>query len=128
MGNTGKVFASFQPAVSSDALAEMSQKLRSWRINRRTSETLDDLAQVVNIVVQGWINYFGRFYQTGWLYPLLMRIDNYVVRWAVRKYKRLHGSHRRARRWLVRVAQRAPRLFAHWRLGVRPRGWTMGAV
>jgi RNA-directed DNA polymerase len=127
VGNTGKVFASFQPAVSSDALAEMSQKLRSWRINRRTSETLDDLAQVVNIVVQGWINYYGRFYQTG-LYPLLMRIDNYVVRWAARKYKRLHGSHRRARRWLVRVAKRAPRLFAHWRLGVRPRGWTMGAV
>ncbi len=127
VGKTGKVFASFQPAVSSDALAEMSQKLRSWRINRRTNKTLDDLAQLVNVVVQGWINYYGRFYQTG-LYPLLSRIDNYVVRWATRKYKRLHGSHRRARRWLVLVAKRAPRLFAHWRLGVRPRGWTMGAV
>jgi RNA-directed DNA polymerase len=107
VGNAGKAFASFQPAVSRDALAEMSQKLRSWRINRRTNMTLNDLAQLVNIVVQGWINYYGRFYQTG-LYPLLSRIDNYVVRRATRKYKRLHGSHRRARNWLVRVAKRAP--------------------
>src|SRR6266542_2578444 len=126
VGKTGKVFASFQPAVSSDALAEMSQKLRSWRINRRTNKTLDDLAQLVNVVVQGWINYYGRFYQTG-LYPLLSRIDNYVVRWAKGKYKRLHGHTRRAKRWLVRVARREPTLFAHWRLGVLPKGWAMGA-
>jgi RNA-directed DNA polymerase len=57
-----------------------------------------------NKVVQGWINYYGRFYRSG-LHPLLRRINAYLVRWAKRKYKRLRGQ---------------------WRL-VRPDGWTMGA-
>jgi len=60
------------------------------------------------------------------LCPLLRRINEYLVRWATRKYKRLRGHSRRARRWLVRVARREPKLFAHWRI-VRPDGWTMGA-
>ena len=42
-----------------------------------------------NSVVQGWINYYGRFYRTG-LYPLLSRNNEYLVRWAQRKFKRLH--------------------------------------
>ena len=47
---------------------------------------------MVNIVVQGWINYYGRFYKSR-LYPLLRRINTYLVRWAKRKYKRLHGHY-----------------------------------
>ena len=44
-----------------------------------------------------------------------------------RKYKRLRRRPRRARRFLADVARRQPGLFAHWRFGVRPDGWTMGA-
>jgi RNA-directed DNA polymerase len=56
------------------------------------------------------------------------RMNEYLVRWAKRKYQQLYGNTRRAKRWLVRVARREPKLFAQWRLGVRPDGWTMGAV
>jgi RNA-directed DNA polymerase len=122
----GRYFVNFLPAVSDDALKGMSRELRSWRINRRSDKVLDDLAQMINIVVQGWINYYGRFYRTG-LHPLLSRINEYLMRWAKGKYKRLHGHTRRAKRWLVRVARREPMLFVHWRFGVRPKGWTMGA-
>jgi hypothetical protein len=69
----------------------------------------------------------GRFYKSR-LYPLLQRINQYLVRWAKRKYKRLRGHTRQAKRWLVRAARREPKLFPDWRLGVRPEGWTMGAV
>jgi RNA-directed DNA polymerase len=123
---TGKAFAGFLPAVSGDALKEMGRELRSWRINRRSDKTLGDLAQKVNAIVQGWINYYGRFYRSG-LHPILRRINDDLVRWAKNKYKRLRGHPRRAKRWLVRVAKREPKLFAHWRLGVHPAGWTMGA-
>jgi len=126
-GKAGKFFVNFLPAVSDDAQKAMSRELRSWRINVRSDKTLDDLANMFNKVVQGWINYYGRFYKS-MLYPLLRRINEYLVRWARRKYKRLERHDRRARRWLTRVAKRAPTLFAHWKLGVRPDGWTMGAV
>ena len=38
--------------------------------------------------VQGWVNYYGRFYPS-MLAKSLRRIDEYLVRWAMRKYKRL---------------------------------------
>jgi RNA-directed DNA polymerase len=123
---SGEYFVNFLPAVSDDALKAMGRVLRSWRINRRSDKALDDLAQMINVVVQGWINYYGRFYRTG-LHPLLSRINEYLMRWAKGKYKRLHGHTRRAKWWLVRVARREPTLFVHWRVGVRPKGWTMGA-
>ncbi len=123
----GKHFVNFSPAVSDDALKAMSRELWSWRLNCRSDKSLGDLAHMFNKVVQGWINYYGRFYKSR-LYPLFRRMNEYLVRWAKRKYKRLRGHNRQAKRWLARVARREPRLFAHWRLGVRPDGWTMGAV
>lgn len=125
-GKAGKFFVNFLPAVSDDARKAMSRELRSWRIDERSDKTLDDLALMFNKVVQGWINYYGRFYKS-MLYPLLRRINEYLVRWARRKYKRLQRHDRRARRWLVRVSRRDPALFAHWKFGLRPDGWTMGA-
>jgi RNA-directed DNA polymerase len=55
------------------------------------------------------------------LRPLLARINEHLVRWAQRKYKRLRGHPQRAWQFLAGVATRAPRLFAHWELGLRPR-------
>jgi RNA-directed DNA polymerase len=122
----GKHFVSFLPAVSQDAVVAMSREIRSWHIARRSDKSLDDLARMFNSIVQGWINYYGRFYKS-MLYPLLRRLNRHLVRWACRKYKRLKRRERRAMHWLAEVAGRAPGLFAHWRFGLRPDGWAMGA-
>jgi hypothetical protein len=84
----GKCFVSFLPAVSNDAMKKMGHELRSWRLNRRSDKALGDLARMFNVIVQGWSNYYGHFYRSA-LYPLLRRINDYLVRWAKRKYKRL---------------------------------------
>ncbi len=78
------------------------------------------------IVLQGWINYYGRFYKS-MLYPVFRHLNETLVRWAMKKYKRLRRRPQRARRFIADVARRQPDLFAHWRFGVRPDGWTMGA-
>jgi RNA-directed DNA polymerase len=121
----GKHFVNFSPAVSDDARGAISREIRSWHIARRSDKSLSDLARMFNPIVQGWINYYGRFYKS-WLYPVLRHLNDRLVRWAMRKYKRLHGHHRRAKAWLASVARRDPRLFAHWKL-VRPDGGAMGA-
>ena len=123
----GKHFVSFLPAVSKDAVKAMSREIRSWHIARRSDKSLTDLAQMFNSIVQGWINYYGRFYKS-MLYPLLRRINEHLVRWACRKYKRLRRRERRAKELLARAAKRFPALFAHWRFGLKPDGGTMGAV
>jgi RNA-directed DNA polymerase len=115
----GNFFVSFLPAVSDDAKKAIGKQIRRWRINLRSDKTITDFARSINPVVQGWINYYGRFYKSR-LYPVLRRINAYLLRWATRKYKRLRGHLLRAVRWLQNVARREPALFAHWRLGVRP--------
>ncbi len=127
MSRHGRHFVAFLPAVSRDALTAMGRQIRSWRLTRRSDISLTELARMINSIVQGWINYYGRFYKS-MLYPLLRRINDHLVRWACRKYKRLHRRKQRARTLLANVARRSPRLFAHWRIGLKPDGWTMGAV
>jgi RNA-directed DNA polymerase len=123
----GKHFVNFLPAVSKDAIKAMGREIRSWHIARRSDKSLSDLAHMHNTIVQGWINYYGRFYKS-MLYPLLRRINDHLVRWAMRKYKRLRRREKRAGELMAEASRRSPRLFAHWRFGLKPGGWTMGAV
>ena len=76
--------------------------------------TLAELAGAINPVLTGWLAYFTRFYPTA-VIPLCKRINRHLIRWAKRKYKRLERSSKRAWAWLAAVAERAPRLFAHWK-------------
>jgi hypothetical protein len=43
--------------------------------------------QPINPVVCGWMNYYRAFYRSE-LYPLLSRINAYLMRWIRKKYKR----------------------------------------
>ena len=116
----GKFFINFTPAVSNEAAKKMRQEMRSWRIHLRSDKAIDDLARMWNPVLRGWIQYFGRFYKSA-LSPVLRHFNGLLVRWAMRKYKRLRQHHRRAEYWLGGIARREPRMFAHWYLlGLRP--------
>jgi RNA-directed DNA polymerase len=124
----GKFFINFTPAVSTEAMTKMRQEMRRWRLPMRSDKAIDDLARMWNPVLRGWILYYGRFYKSA-LYPVFRHCNDLLVRWAMRKYKRLRRHHRRAAHWLVGVAGREPRLFAHWDLlGLRPGGRMLGAV
>lgn len=112
----GQFFVSFVPAMSDDAGKAIRQEIRSWRLNVHSDKCLGDLASFVNPIVRGWCTYYGRFYKSR-VYRSLGRINDYLVRWARRKFKRLRTSVRRAWRWLRGVQRRSPALFAHWTFG-----------
>jgi len=108
----GGYFNSFLPAISKDALKKISSEVRSWRLYNRTGQDLKDVARDINPVVRGWRQYYGRFYRSK-LYPLLSRINAYLVRWIRKKYKRLRVKRKAFRCWRG-IVERFPRLFAHW--------------
>jgi group II intron reverse transcriptase/maturase len=110
-----KSYTGFMPAVAPGKLTDMSRKAASWRLHRRTNSTLDDLAEVANPVLRGWLNYFTAFYPSA-VIPIGKRVDRHLMRWARWKYKRLKPSEDRARTWLQGVRQRSPGLFTHWTL------------
>jgi group II intron reverse transcriptase/maturase len=123
----GRFFISFLPAVSDTAAKAVRQQIRRWRLHLWTSNGLRDIAAFVNPIVRGWINYYGRFYRSRLVSTVLRQINEYLIRWAMRKYKRLRHSRRRAVKLLARIARSNPDLFVHWRL-IRPgRTGVMGA-
>jgi RNA-directed DNA polymerase len=109
---SGKQFSSFQPAICAPALERISAEVRSWRLHRRTGQDLVDLARDINPVVGGWMQYYGAFYRSV-MYPLLSRINAYLMRWIRKKYKRLKAKKNAFRCWRG-IVERCPRMFAHW--------------
>ncbi|MCY1293605.1 group II intron reverse transcriptase/maturase [compost metagenome] len=110
-----RLFTSFLPGASEDALKRMRQTVRRWRLNRQTHVKLADLARLYNPVIQGWWNYYGAFYPTI-MHRFFQHIDRALERWARRKYKALHGRKRRSAEWLRKVQVASPSLFQHWRI------------
>ena len=52
------------------------------------------------------MNYYGAFYRSA-LYPLLARINAYLMRWLRNKYKRLRGRKMAQRAWADAVTTRS---------------------
>jgi hypothetical protein len=86
--------------------------VRSWRLHRRTGSNAADLAKEINPVVRGWMVYYGAFYRSA-LYPVLYRINTYLLRWVRKKYKKLR-TWKKAVRSMGDAAKSYPRYFAHW--------------
>ena len=119
-------FVSFIPAMSGKAKKAKGKQIRDWHLNRRIGTDLSGIARSINPQVRGWINYYGRFYRSK-LYFMAKRIDEHLVRWAMRKLKRFRRRPGRAWEWLSAVRRREPRLFAHWHL-IAATGRTARAV
>ena len=122
-----RIFAhSFQPAASPKALTRISREIRGWALHHRTDKSLNELAQMYEPCIRGWITYYSHFYRTQ-LRPTLKRIDAYVIRWARRKFKPMRHQTKGARDWFDRLRHANPTLFAHWTL-CHGNGRTSGAV
>lgn len=115
--SAGKLFISFSPAVSRDALKSMRSLIRRSNLRNRVDRSIEDIAEGFNPVLQGWLNYYGRFNRSA-LYPLLRYFHHALRAWVMCKHKRFRGKKTRAGQYLERMAKSRPDLFAHWRIGL----------
>jgi group II intron reverse transcriptase/maturase len=113
----GTLFVGFLPAISPKAANAIRQTVRRWRLHCWHTVELVDVARDINPVLQGWVNYYGRFHRSA-LYAVFDTLDQYLVRWMRRKYKRLKYKVRRAGELLGAFRRQHPGLFAHWTLAV----------
>ncbi len=113
----GKFFVSFLPAISKASAQHIRDRIRELAIpTKRSLYSLEELAKLINPFVQGWINYFGKFYPSA-MRRVLSYVEATLVRWAMGKCKKLRGRKKRAASCLGRIAKRAPWLMTHWRAG-----------
>lgn len=117
----GRLFRNFLPAMSNKAQKEIIKEIRNWKLQLRSDKTINDIANMFNSKIQGWINYYTHYYKSG-INKVLRYINRCLIKWARRKYKKLK-SNKRAVSWLMTIARREPKLFAHWKFGIMPTVW-----
>jgi len=115
----GIYFNSFSPALSNKAAKRIREKMRSWDIGRWTDAGIEDIAERVNPTLRGWWNYYAAFYASQ-CKRVINHLNAILLTWVVRKYRRFKQSTRKAREWLKLLAERAPDLLYHWKLGICP--------
>jgi len=117
--NHGEVFLNFSPAISKAARTKIWETIRKWDRRYWVPLTLEQIAEQINPVIQGWINYYGR-YNPRVLKEVLKQVNMKLSRWAQGKYKGLKGHKIRTTSRLGDIALKNPNLFAHWAWGVKP--------
>jgi RNA-directed DNA polymerase len=110
-------FCGFNPAVSVSALKTMRMTIGELNLRNHTHSSLADIARRINPLLRGWIAYYGRHAPSA-LYPMLRYVNQTLLAWAMRKFKRFARHKIRASHFLQRLSQTNADLFEHWRIGM----------
>jgi RNA-directed DNA polymerase len=111
----GHYYVGFLPGISPRAGKSITMSMRAWKLHHYWClHTIRAIAEWINPVLRGWINYYG-VYNRHLLGKLLVKLDFRLLRWYMKKYKR-HNK-KRAVGWLKQLKKLHPCLFAHWNLG-----------
>jgi hypothetical protein len=78
---------------------------------------MHEIARQINPLLRGWIEYYGR-YATSALHPVLRYINQMLLAWTMRKFKRFRARKIRASRFLQKLARENANLFVHRRLNM----------
>ena len=94
----------------------MRQKVRDLNLRKQTHVTLAEIALKINSILQGWLNYYGRYCPSA-LVPVWRYVNTTLVAWVKRKYKRYKERKIQASLMISSNAIKRRNLFMHWRLG-----------
>ncbi|MGA7313980.1 MAG: group II intron maturase-specific domain-containing protein, partial [Silvibacterium sp.] len=111
------LFCGFNPAVSNLAMKAMRSAIRELNVRHQTQLSLEEIARRLNPLLRGWIEYYGR-YSPSALYPLLRYVNQMLLAWVMRKFKRFKGHKVQASIFLQDLAQKQAALFVHWNIGM----------
>lgn len=111
----GRVYPNFVASMSKASGKAMRDKVKALELHKMTGSKIEMVAQVLNPMVRGWMNYFSRYNKSAMKYTIEV-IQRRIVKWAMCKYKRFRGHMQRAIDWLKTIRRREPTMFAHWTL------------
>ena len=109
----------FLPSVSGKSAKSFRDKLKELKIHSMTGSKIEMLAELLNTMIRGWLNYFGKYNRSAVKYTMDC-VNRRLVKWAMCKYKRLKNHRCRANEWLRELVKREPNMFSHWAFGIIP--------
>lgn len=114
-GRSG-LFLGFDCGISIGSRKRIADKLGELKVHRMTSDSIVGIAKILNPMIRGWVNYYGKF-RKSMLHGVFKLLNNRLVKWARKRYKRYKTSIKRAYQWFFRVREQFPDLFYHWKMG-----------
>lgn len=111
----GKYFVNFSPAISPKSKKSIFSEIRQWCLHKRSDFSVKEVANKINPVVRGWIEYYGAFFQSELLF-IVHHLDKLLYRWVIRKYKKQGSNFKNADNWVRRLKSANPNYFVHWSL------------
>ena len=107
----GRCHPNFLPAISRTAEKAINQEIRSWHIQLKCDKSLEEISQIYEPKLRGWVNYYGRFYKSALRKIFRWRFLLYLVRWSRRKWKRFKKNKRDACKYVNDLLKSNQKLF-----------------
>jgi RNA-directed DNA polymerase len=114
---SSRIFLSFNPAICKEAKKSITRKIRETGVRNRSDLSLEQVAEWLNPMLNGCINYYGRFNKSA-MKPVMRQVNFTLIKWSTRKYKKFRYSKAKACLFMINMFERQPHLFAHWKHGI----------
>lgn len=109
----GGMYVAFVSTMSQTAQSRILAGWKKEKWHLRSDLNLQDIANQVNIPMRGIIRYYGKFGL--WvLKGLIYRFEHRLVKWVLKKYRKLNGNYQQAYRWINEMKVSYPGMFYYW--------------
>lgn len=108
----GGLFLGFDCVVSMKSRTRIIKYWREMNFQRKSTLTLQDLANMLNVKSRGLIAYYGKI-ETYSLERIFTHLDFRIAKWVRNKFKNFN-SYQKAFDWLREIKSSYPNLFVHW--------------
>ena len=109
----GSMFLGYGCAISQSAQTRIIQGWVKLNWHRRSTLTIQDIANQVNTQMRGIIRYYGKF-KLWHLQRLMWHFEFWLVKWVLAKYKKFKNSYSKAYQWIKKLKRNYPAMFYYW--------------
>ena len=110
---TGKLFLGYGCAISQKSQSRILSGWKQSNWHRRSTLTIQDIANEVNPQMRGLIRYYGK-YKLWEMQGLMWHFENRLAKWVLNKYKKLKRSYTKAHQWIKAMKASYPTMFYYW--------------
>ena len=109
-GSNGKLFLGYGCAISQSAQTRITQGWSKLNWHRRSTLSIQEIANQVNPQMRGIIRYYGKF-KLWELQRLMLHFEFRVVKWVLNKYRKFKNSQTMAYQWIKELKKSYPTMF-----------------
>jgi RNA-directed DNA polymerase len=113
--NRGGMFLGFDCGISLPSRTRIINKWRAMNFHRRSTETVQSLAEILNPISRGIIRYYATIDKWS-VRKLFFHLELRLAKWVKNKYKSTKNSYKKSYDWLGSIKASHPTMFYHWTL------------